>query len=63
MPKGKGWDRGESHYKAKQPDAVVRVCRERYLTGRYSYADLAHEFGVPLFTVRDWVTYRTRINA
>lgn len=54
---------GESHHRAKIPDAVVRAIRAEYLAYVRGYKRLGEKFGLPWPTVRDIVTYRTRSSA
>ena len=55
--------RGERHPKARLSDEQVRNLRERYLARNKGYSWLAKELGLSLWTVRDIVTYRTRVDA
>ena len=54
---------GESHQRARVPDAVVRKARELRERKHWGYAVIGAELGVSWSTVRDWCDYRTRINA
>ena len=55
-----GYRVGDSHPKAAASNAVVKQAREMHERGR-SYGQIGAKLGVNKFTVRDWVTYRTRI--
>lgn len=50
------------HHKAKVPGEVVERIRAQFEAGK-SYRKLAAQYGIPENTVKDWVFYRTRINA
>ena len=52
----------QMHHKAKVPGEVVERIRAQFEAGK-SYRKLASEYGIPENTVKDWVFYRTRINA
>jgi hypothetical protein len=59
---------GERHFRAKVPDAIVREMRGKYLEWKAmglqkGYRVLGRIYGVNRWTVRDIVTYRTRIDA
>jgi hypothetical protein len=54
---------GASHPRATLTDAQVREIRALYLPHVRGYLTLARQFGVGASTVRDIVTYRTRVNA
>lgn len=63
MPK-----RGEKHHNAKLTDNEVREMRNLYQDwkragSKKGYASLADVFNCNQWTVRDIVTYRTRIDA
>lgn len=51
--------RGEKHPKAKHPDGVVEAALALYDAGM-GYKLIAQVFEVPVRTVRDWVSGRTR---
>ena len=53
---------GESHQKAKQPDAVVRKARQLRKDG-HPIESIAVKIGVPYWTVVDWMQYKTRRSA
>ena len=53
---------GQSHPRARVPDAVVRQARELREQG-LSYEAIEYMIGIHWRTVADWVNYRTRINA
>ena len=54
---------GESHQRAKAPDAVVRRSRALHEREGLSYEAIECVTGVHWRTVADWCQYRTRINA
>lgn len=54
---------GESHQRARLSDAQVRDIRARYVAYVVSYGRLAREFGCAESTIRDIVTFRTRVSA
>lgn len=53
---------GAWHQATRDDDATVRRARELRDSGK-TYAEITTELSVPYFTVRDWVTYRTRADA
>ena len=53
---------GESHHKARHPDAIVREARRLKGSG-LGYKRIARTLGVPVPTVVDWCTYATRYSA
>ena len=53
---------GQSHYKAKFSDEIVRKIRSEYLPYVRSYEVLARKYGCGISTIRDICTYRTRKN-
>lgn len=59
MPKS-----GQAHHNAYLTDEQVKQMRElrEMRPDLWSYGALAEKFGCPASTVRDIVTYRTRIN-
>lgn len=54
-----GHRRGEAHGRARHSDAVVERARALRANGR-PYSAIAGELGVSLWTVRDWITFRSR---
>lgn len=56
----KGYRVGESHHRAKVSDAVPARMRERYVPYVFGIEKISREFGVPVSTVRDIVTFATR---
>jgi len=54
-----GYRVGGSHPRAVAPDAVVEQARAMRDRGR-SYGQIAAKLGINRYTVRDWVTCRTR---
>lgn len=54
---------GESHPRATAPDALVCEIRRRREQDGIGYRRLAKETGLPLSTIRDYCTYRTRVYA
>lgn len=60
--------RGEKHFRARASDETVRKIRLKYHAMKLSrpelgYRVVARMFGMNRWTVRDIVTYRTRIDA
>ena len=60
--------RGEEHHNAKIPDHLVREIRSTWESWKKAGSDkgyqaLAEAFGLSKWTLRDIVTYRTRIDA
>ena len=51
---------GERHHRAKVPDSVIREIRYQRQRHGKSYRAMAAEFGVSMWTVRDWCEWRTR---
>ena len=49
------------HHKAKEPEWVVNAARGLRELG-WTYLRISNKLEVPYWTVRDWLTYRTRIN-
>ena len=54
---------GESHYRARLTDAQVREIRLLSSRHGYGYRVLSQMYRCGQSTIRDIVTYRTRINA
>lgn len=54
---------GESHPRAKVADELVCEIRRRREQDGVGYRRLAKETGLPLSTIRDFCTYRTRVLA
>lgn len=50
---------GQDHHRAKEDDHTVWLARELREAG-LTYQQISDKLEVPMFTVRDWVTYRTR---
>jgi len=48
------------HHRAKARAEIVRKVRAEHVAYITSYATLAKKYGVSAWTIRDWVTYRTR---
>ena len=60
--------RGEENHNAKIPDHLVREIRKTWTSWKKAgsdkgYTALAEAFGLSKWTLRDIVTYRTRIDA
>lgn len=53
---------GERHGKAKVPDSIVREIRDRHYDNGDPIPELAREYNIPYYTVRDWVQFRTRVH-
>ena len=56
---------GENHVKAIHSDELVAKIRKEhmvYIDG-IGYQELGRKYGVSMWTIRDWVTYRTRRSA
>ena len=56
---------GENHRKANHSDDFVAKIRKEhmaYIRGR-GYKELGIKYGISQWTIRDWVTYRTRRSA
>ena len=54
-----GYRIGQDNHKAKEDDHTVWLARQLREAG-LTYAQISEKLEVPMFTVRDWVTYRTR---
>lgn len=53
---------GAWHQRAKVDDETVRFVRELREEG-FSYNAISMGTGIPIYTIRDWVTFRTRSSA
>ena len=56
---------GEKHGKAHHGDELVEKIRKEhmaYIDGK-GYKELGRKYGISQWTIRDWVTYRTRKSA
>ena len=56
---------GENHIKAIHSDDFVAKIRKEhmaYINGR-CYQELGKKYGISMWTIIDWVTYRTRRSA
>ena len=59
--------RGQRHWMVKHPDSLVREVRRvwhewKKAGSRKGYTEIAAAFGVSMWTAREWVNYRTRID-
>ena len=55
-----GRKNGQRHHRAIYPDSLVAAIRAAHCPGVVGYEKLSARFGVPLSTVRDICTFRTR---
>ena len=54
---------GERHGKATHPDSVVAEVRNRYFDQGHSVKAMSKELGIPYWTMRDWVSFKTRVHS
>lgn len=52
---------GERHGKTRHPDSLVKQVRDRYYDQGHSVREMADELGIPEYTLRDWVAFKTRV--
>lgn len=57
-----GYRVGECHQHANASDSLVREIRERNTRGE-GYIRLSRDTGIPVSTIRDFCTFRTRASA
>lgn len=55
-----GYRVGQDHHRARVSDATVKAMRAAYVPCVHGMVRISREFGVPLATVRDIVTFATR---
>ena len=57
-----GSPHGERHGKVKVPDSTVKEIRDRFYDRGDSVIRMSREYGIPEFTIRDWVAFKTRVH-
>ena len=53
---------GIRHGKATVPDSVIKKIRNRFYDKGASIKKMAVEFKISEYTIRDWVSFKTRVH-
>ena len=53
---------GIRHGRATVPDSTVREIKDRFYDQSETVKAMAAEYGIPEYTIRDWVSFKTRVH-